>query len=584
MSGQLRVAIGQHSDKGRKPVNQDFHGAWVPRDALLASKGIAVALADGISTSAVSQEASESAVRGFLDDYYCTSDAWSVKRSAQRVIAATNGWLHAQSQRGPDRFDKDRGYVCTFSAMVIKSTTAHLFHVGDSRIFRLHPHALEQLTVDHRLHISAEKTYLSRALGVNAAVEIDHRSFAVEVGEVYLLATDGVYEFVDAAVVQSALNAHGKDLEAAAKAIVEAAFARGSADNLTVQLVRIEALPTHDLSELAEQRQTLEMPPILEARAEFDGYKIVRELHASSRSHIYLATDLATGHQVALKTPSIDLQNDPAHLERFLLEEWIAQRIDNPHVLKPCPPDRVRRYLYVVMEYIEGQTLAQWMQDHPAPDLATVRALIDQLAKGLQAFHRMDMLHQDLRPANIMIDATGTLKIIDFGSTRVAGLAELTGPGEPEHLLGTAQYTAPEYFLGESGTARSDLFSLGVIAHQMLTGKLPYGAAVARTRTRADQRKLVYDAPLVNNRPLPEWFVGALRKAVHPDPFKRQEDVAEFAYDLCHPNRAFLQRRSPPLIERNPVGFWQGVSLVLLIALLMSLAQQASAQGSGLLL
>lgn len=572
MPDQLRVAIGQHSDQGRKPINQDFHGALVPRDALLASKGIAVALADGISTSAVSQEASESAVRGFLDDYYCTSDAWSVKRSAQRVIAATNGWLHAQSQRGPDRFDKDRGYVCTFSAMVIKSTTAHLFHVGDSRIYRLHPQALEQLTEDHRLHISPEQNYLSRALGASATVEIDHQSFAVELGEVYVLATDGVYDFVDAAAVQQAIKNHDNDLDAAAKAIIEAAFERGSPDNLTVQLLRIEALPTHDLSELAEQRQTLELPPLLEARAEFDGYRIVRELHASSRSHIYLATDLETGQQVALKTPSIDVQNDPAHLERFLLEEWIARRINNPHVLKPCPPARARRYLYVVMEYIEGQTLAQWMVDHPAPGLATVRALIDQLAKGLQAFHRMDMLHQDLRPANIMIDATGTLKIIDFGSTRVAGLAELARPDEPEHLLGTAQYTAPEYFLGENGTARSDLFSLGVIAHQMLTGKLPYGAAVARTRTRADQRKLVYDVPLVNNRPLPEWIVGALRKAVHPDPFKRHEDAAEFAYDLRHPNRDLLQRRSPPLIERNPVAFWQGISLILLSALLISLA------------
>ena len=133
----LQVSVGQYSDKGRKDINQDFHGACVPKAPQLASKGIAVALADGISSSAVSQVASQSAVTSFLDDYYCTSDAWSVKRSAQRVLAATNSWLHAQNQKGQFRFDKDRGYVCTLSALVIKSATAHLFQVGDTRIYRL---------------------------------------------------------------------------------------------------------------------------------------------------------------------------------------------------------------------------------------------------------------------------------------------------------------------------------------------------------------------------------------------------------------------------------------------------------------
>ena len=160
---------------------------------------MAIALADGISSSAVSQEASESAVRSFLEDYYCTSDAWSVKRSGQRVLAASNAWLHGQTQRSPHRHDQDRGYVCTFSAMVIKSTTAHLFHVGDSRIYRLHPQALEPLTEDHRVQVSSQQSYLARALGVQPSVDIDYLALPLAPGEVYLLATDGVYEHADAA-------------------------------------------------------------------------------------------------------------------------------------------------------------------------------------------------------------------------------------------------------------------------------------------------------------------------------------------------------------------------------------------------
>ena len=95
------MSVGQHSDKGRKDTNQDFHGALVPAPPLLAAKGIAVALADGISTSTVSRVAAETAVKSFLEDYYCTSESWSVKTSAQRVIAAANSWLYAHTRRGP---------------------------------------------------------------------------------------------------------------------------------------------------------------------------------------------------------------------------------------------------------------------------------------------------------------------------------------------------------------------------------------------------------------------------------------------------------------------------------------------------
>src|SRR5678816_2835246 len=99
MSRQLRISIGQHSDQGRKQTNQDFHGVLIPAEPLLSTKGIAIALADGISSSNVSQIASESAVKSFLTDYYCTSESWSVKTSVQRVLEATNSWLNAQTRR-----------------------------------------------------------------------------------------------------------------------------------------------------------------------------------------------------------------------------------------------------------------------------------------------------------------------------------------------------------------------------------------------------------------------------------------------------------------------------------------------------
>ncbi|HEX4326962.1 MAG TPA: bifunctional protein-serine/threonine kinase/phosphatase, partial [Burkholderiales bacterium] len=497
MSSELKISAGQCSERGRKEVNQDFHGLYVPVQPLLDTKGIAIALADGIGSSAVSDIASQAAVGGFLEDYYCTSDAWSVKTSAERVLAAVNSWLHAQTQQSQGRYDKDRGYVCTFSALVLKSATAHLFHVGDARIFRLSGQSLEQLTTDHRIWVSPGQSHLGRALGVGPRVEIDYQALQVEVGDVFVLATDGVHEYVEAdfvaGAIAAALAVPGVDLDTAAQEIVAEAARRGSPDNLTVQIIRIDALPERGADEIQQQLAGLQLPPLLEARMDFDGYRIVKELHASSRSHVYLAVDNDTGEKVALKIPSIDLRGDPLYLERFMLEEWVARRIDNAHVLKAGTPVRKRNYLYVASEFIDGQSLAQWMIDHPAPALETVRGIVEQIARGLLAFHRLEMLHQDLRPANILIDATGTVKIIDFASARVAGLAETAPPGTDEDILGTAQYTAPEYFLGEGGSPRSDLFSLGVIAYQMLTGRLPYGAEVAKARSRAAQRRLRYD-------------------------------------------------------------------------------------------
>ena len=169
---------------------------------------------------------------------------------------------------------------------------------------------------------------------------------------------------------------------------------------------------------IVRQASELPLPPLLEARWCSTDIEIVREVHGSSRSHIYLAVDIETDALVALKIPSIDLRGDPAYLKRFMMEEWVARRINSAHVLKPRIQSRKRNYLYVVTEFIDGQTLTQWMIDNPKPELETVRGIVEQIAKGLRAFHRMEMLHQDIRPDNIMIDRTGTVKIIDFGSTQ----------------------------------------------------------------------------------------------------------------------------------------------------------------------
>lgn len=586
MPEQLSVSVGQYSDKGRKDLNQDFYGVLIPKEPLLSSKGLAFVIADGISSSNVSQIASETAVKSLLEDYYCTSETWSVKKSVFQVLAACNSWLNSQSQKGEDRFDRNKGFVCTLSAMVIKSTTAHVFHVGDSRIYRIRNEQVEQLTEDHRGWISSEQSYLSRAMGIHAKIELDYSTFAIQPNDVFVFVTDGVYEHVSTELMHSmatdttlvACEQSPINLDNAAKQMVEHAFADGSTDNLSAQIIRVDSLPSQDIAERVQQLNALPFAPVLDAPSEFDGFKIVRNLYSTARSHVYLAqllegeTNAASTKPIVIKAPSIDMQDDPAHLERFLMEEWIAKRINSAHLLKPCIQVHQRNYLYTVFEFIDGQSLTQWMIDNPKPSIQSVRDIVMQIAKGLQALHRLEMIHQDIRPENIMIDQSGVVKIIDFGSTKVAGLMEMTHAIKHENMLGTAQYSAPEYLLGETGTPSADLFSLGVVTYQMLTGKLPYGDKAARARTKSAQNNLRYQSALHDEREISAWVDETLQKAVHPNPYKRYQELSEFIYDLAHPSKAFLNKTKPPLLERNPVLFWQSVSFVLFVIILYLLS------------
>jgi len=566
MSQTLSIRLGQHSIAGIKPQNEDFYGALIPTDATLDSKGICVAIADGVSASEGGKEASQIAVRQFLDDYYSTPDSWSTKHAVTKVLGALNLWLYNQGQK---LYAGNCGLATTFSAIILKSRTAHLFHVGDSRIYLWREGHLECITQDHRVHFGDKSDYLARALGIDARLDIDYHTRALQAGDCFILTTDGVHDVLRLEEVEQILKDSPPDPQKQAETLVNQALSHGSQDNITCQVLRIEALPQADKSEYFEQLASLPFPPDLKAGQILDGYRILRELNATSRSQVYLAEDTLDpqAKKVVIKTPSQNFNDDPLYIEQFLHEEWVAKRLDSPHLIKICDrATRTRSFLYSVVEYIEGQTLRQWIRDNPNPGVDRVRATVDQIARGLRAMHRMEMIHQDLKPDNILIDRNNTLKIIDFGSTRIAGLAETQSVLEHKHIVGTASYSAPEYFRGEQGTNRSDIFSLGVIAYEMFTGKLPYGDI---TPEQAARKKFTYTPARLHNPEIPDWVDAALEKATHPHPNRRYELESEFVADLTRPNQSLLNEgRSRPLLERNPLGFWKGLSLIQLAAIL----------------
>jgi len=563
VSAKLKVKVGSCSVKGLKEENQDSLGHIIPDNLnLLAGKGIACALADGVSSSAEAKQASQCCVTGFLEDYYSTPDSWSVKKSGGQVLTAINNWLFSQSNQYRD---VSRGLVSTFSALVLKSTTAHLFHVGDTRIYLLRANNLEQLTTDHRIQMPGESEYLARAMGVDYRLDIDYKSLSVDVGDVFLITTDGVHDYLADKALTSILRSDEADLNKLCKTIVEQSLENKSSDNVSCQLIRVTELPSQDADEVFSQLTEYPFPPELYEGVILDGYRITRELHASSTSQLYLAVDTDTEEKVVLKTPSVNFEDDPAYLERFQLEEWIGRRVDSPHVIRTIEQQRPRHFMYYVMEYIEGQTLEQWMADQTDVDLTVIRNIVSQAVSGLRAFHRMDMLHQDIKPGNIMITPEGLVKIVDFGSTKIAGIADISTPVQRSELLGTKNYTAPEYLLGESGTTRSDMFSLGCIIYEMITNKLPYGTALSRSSDQASVKRLKY-TPISNHmNDIPHWVDKAIRTAVQVNPANRYERLSELETDLRKPNLVYLKEESLPLMERNPIAFWRSLSLVLLI-------------------
>ncbi|RDV28016.1 bifunctional protein-serine/threonine kinase/phosphatase [Alteromonas aestuariivivens] len=573
----LSLSIGQFSSAGEKSENQDCYGAVLPAGSSLFTKGAVAAVADGISSSSVSAIASQTAVKSFLEDYYCTSDAWTVGHAARQVLNAINSWLCAQTRQGPWQGETEKGYVCTFSAVVFRHCRAYLFHAGDTRIYRVRKMGstptLEQLTRDHRVWGSGQQSYLGNALGMSESLQLDEIQLPLVEGDYFILASDGVYDFVSPSALRDITAKGEEELSRLAQSLVQQAFDNGSTDNLTVQIIRVDKLPETGFDVLGGAEE-LPIPAVMSPGDELDGYRVQKVLYSSARSHVYRVEDIASGHTLALKAPSIEMGDSDHHLEQLLMEEWIARRIHSAHVVSAPKGERPRTALYTLSECLQGVTLGQWLNDNPSPSLDRIRDIIEQVARGLMALHRSDILHQDIRPENLMIDEHGLVKIIDLGAARIGGVSEWQ-PDSNGGIPGTAIYAAPEYFVGAGGSSQSDLYSLAVLAYYLLSGEYPYGTQVARCHTLAAQRKLRYRTVLDPKRNIPFWVDDTLRKATHINPLKRYEELSEFVYDLRHPNPKYVNRQRPPLLERNPVRFWQGVSGVLLLVICVLIIDRA---------
>ncbi|GIU53123.1 bifunctional protein-serine/threonine kinase/phosphatase [Shewanella sp. KT0246] len=568
ISGVLEVFAGQVSDKGRKPDNEDAIGIKIPTGLMLTTKGIVSVISDGVSAAEGGAKASAISVSNFIADYYSTPESWSVLTSSTRVLTALNRWLYGLGQ---DYRDARKGYVCTFSALVFKSCSAHMLHVGDSRIYRFRQGQLVKLSRDHSTSVNDFTSYLTRALGMDVNLEVDYKQFNIEVGDLYLMTTDGIHDVVtDHELAKSLSNFQQSNptlsdnsCEIFCQKLLDKAFELESKDNLSAQLIGVKQLPTQAIDDVYRKLSSRPFPPPMAVGMKLDDYEVTKVLHQSQRSQVYIVKN-KLGEERCMKTPSVNYIDDAAYIERFMLESWIGHRINNQHVVKVVDHHVNKSALYYLTEYLEGLSLADWMEQHQRGPVEDVLLLLKQVETGIRAFHRKETLHQDLKPDNIYLTRDGVVKIIDFGACHIKGIAEINTPLKRDKILGTADYTSPEVILGYQSDGRADLFSFAVIAYEMLAGEQPFKGQLAKCHSRNDFLKLTYIPVYATNPMVPEWMDKALQKALSVEPSLRFADTNEFIHALTTPSQTD-SKTFIPFIQRNPIKFWQTMCAILLL-------------------
>ena len=574
MTTTLDICMGGYSSEGKREVNQDAFAVKDPSsNSEKQYKGIVACVADGVSCSNNGQQASHTSVTQFINDYYCTNSSWDVKKSAGKVLSSLNGWLYHHS-KGDTRHN---GLITTFSSIIFKSTTAHLFHVGDSRIYRYRAGVLTQLTLDHSRSAYGNRNILTRALGMDYHVDIDYRHLPLQQGDIYLLSSDGVHDTLSNKSISKHLDCHNnidvtsKTLETLAKVICQDAINHDSTDNVSCLLLKVQTLPKSDINEIFNSLSKLVIPPAMQIGNEIDNFKIDKILHQGPRSHLYLATEKDSKQQVVLKMPSLNYSDDHTYLDGFYKEQWVGQQLKHPNIMAIQPRLTASPFLYHICDYVEGITLRQWMFENPEPCLEVVTELVKKIVNAVRVLQRSAMVHRDIKPENIIINQDNHITLIDFGTVKISGLEEISATVEAVPL-GAAFYIAPEYLYTGNSSVLSDLFSIAVIAYELLCGGLPYQENNPQSLQKIERTQWLYRDIKHFRMGLPDHIDFVLQKATHPELNKRYSSMSEFVTELTKvKSNTMLEQRSPALIERHPMKFWQGLCCVFFIIALLEL-------------
>jgi serine/threonine protein kinase len=315
-----------------------------------------------------------------------------------------------------------------------------------------------------------------------------------------------------------------------------------------------------------------------------DQYQLTELLARSGMASIFKATDTKSGATVALKVPHMQFESDIAFYQRFEREEQIGQKVDHPNIVRVLRPDKKSR-MYLVMEFAEGSSLRAIMSRRKRVPPDEALDIARQIARALVYLHAHGIVHRDLKPENVLVTDAGQVKLIDFGIAMDEAARRLTWMGLSS-TIGTPDYMAPEQVRGRRGDARTDVYSLGTMLYEMITGELPYTGANAQAVMRAK----------VEQDPRPPRDVMAdidpaieeiILSAIDRTPRERYASAAAMLADLEHPSKVVPRDRSEGRPRRPFPGILRisrravaPIVLMLVIAGLAVLIRATSRRGS----
>ena len=561
MNTPLSVAVGYSSLTGPRPGNEDFCGLVTPTGSELLTKGVLAAVADGVGGQQGGREAAEYTVRGLLADYYATPQTWSTAKALDIVLKAQNRWLIAQ---GSVRREL-AGMATTLTALVLRGSRYFSVHIGDSRLYLWRDGRLQCLTSDHVWEHPDMQHVLKRAIGLDSRLLLDHGEGELQQGDVFLLASDGVWNTLGDGRIDGLLRQHA-DPQVAATALAQGAVDRGAQDNCTAVVLRLDQVPKINLRDSLAIGRSLPLLPRLKPGMVIDGLQVEALLHESRVTLLYRVFDAARNQRRVLKTLRAEVGDCEAR-NALVYEEWLARRVTSAHFPQVVDHEP-RAHLYYLMTWHEGASLRQRLDGGERFTIASVVKIGLELLAGVAALHRLGIVHRDIKPDNVHVDPQGQLRLFDLGVAAAEaedgepGLAEINNPGTPS-------YMAPELLragVAAPASVASDLYAVGVTLFELLTQKFPYGEIEPFQHPRFGDPL----TPLRYRGDIPAWLEAVVLKAVARDVKDRFETAEEFMLALergaLHPLRT---PRHMPLLQRDPHAWLKMLSVVSLVANLL---------------
>lgn len=559
----LQFTAAHHTATGLREQNEDFVGMVTPGEPELSTKGMIAAIADGVSGSDGGREAAEYCVRGLLTDYYATPDTWPVTKSLDKVIKAINSWVQQQGSLRAER----GGMATTLTALVVRGNFYYFSHVGDTRLYLLRNGELKKLTSDHVWDRPELKHVLTRAIGLDSQLAIDHGMGEIRTGDIFLLASDGVWAAMshyDLCWRLSELIDNKLSATDTARLLTDAALAGDSKDNVSALVVKIDQLPEENLRDALSGSQQLPLPPRLKPGQSLDGFEVEEIMHASQTTLLYRVIDPRSQRRLVLKTLHPDRAGDPQEISAFAHEEWLAKRVVArffPQVIVP----EVKNYLYYLSTWHPGHSLQQQLDAGGHLTIPDLVAHGIKLARAIGALHRRSIIHRDIKPANIHLGDDGELRLLDLGVATSGTEAEQT---DFAPQAGTPSFLAPEQFDHAPASPQTDLYAAGVTLYYALTRRYPYAEIEPFQRPRFGE-----PVSAARYRPdVPQWLDNLLLKAVAKDPTQRFETAEEMLLALERGALRPLPAPAPvPLAQRDPLVLWKIVGTFSLVVNLLLL-------------